>query len=150
MFETLQVEPVTGFLALDGTFFGTERECAEYEARLEMAEHFRGRSELIVSYFKAGGGNPPASFPESLIKCLEKIEDDDMIDLWNQFLLHLFLDADASLFYEDRAHHVVLNEALEVRRGSVAARDPVEYFMLKAEVAFEVASFLLSEHLLSK
>jgi hypothetical protein len=71
--------------------------------------------------------------------------DDELTDVWNQFLLHLFLDTNARLFYEDSVRYdVMLHEATE-GYGAVTPREPGEYFLLKTELLFEVASYLLGK-----
>lgn len=138
------MERVTGFISLDGQFFLSEEDCKSHELLLSKAQILKGRSELIVRYFQSGDPSVLVDLPERLGRCLGGLSDEDKIDAWNQFLMHLFLDGDASLFYEDRSHHVALYEALEIG-GTTQSKDPAEYFQSKVELAFEVTSYLLGK-----
>ncbi len=134
------MEPVSGFIALDGRFFLSEGECKEHEAILRKSEVLQERSKIIVSLFK--DGRCSTELPDTLVELLGDLDDDKLIDAWNQFLMHLFLDGDARLFYEDRGHRAVLYEAIEIG-GPAWPRKEDEYFMLKVRLAYEVTAFLL-------
>lgn len=138
------MEKVTGFVSFDGQFFRAEEDCRAYEQTLRYAHVLRERSELVVRFFKNSDLTVLSELPSPLAKCLEELSEDEMIDSWNQFLMHLFLDKDASLFYEDRAHFKVLHEAPEIC-GAVTGRDPVAYFQNKVRLAFEVTAYLLEK-----
>jgi hypothetical protein len=140
------MEMATVFISNDGMIFKTEEECKAHERLLFEAEVLKARSELIVRFFKGGDPSLISEFPQALTRLLEELDEEDKIDTWNQFLLHLFLDRDADLFYEGRGHHAVLNKILEFRGPGTSSRDPVEYFKHKAELTFEVVSYLLGKN----
>jgi hypothetical protein len=134
------VEHISGFIALDGRFFLSEEECKEHEEDLRESKALQERSEIIISSFKSGVPSPV--LPETLANLLGNLTDQEVVDAWNQFLLHLFLDGDANLFYEERAHRTALHQAIEIG-GPVRPSTEEEYFMLKVRLAYEVTAFLL-------
>lgn len=139
------MENVSGFMALDGQFFRSEEECRAHELALNSAKVLKEKSELIVTFFQSGDLSLISQFPGGLARFLRELMDDELTDVWNQFLLHLFLDTNARLFYEDSVRYdVMLHEATE-GYGAVTPREPGEYFLLKTELLFEVASYLLGK-----
>lgn len=131
------MEPVNGYLATDGKFFHSEEECQAHEDKFQC----ECRRKAVISFFKEGEyrSDPGTSLPKDLCDYIAAIPEYDLIDLWNEHLLTLF-------FVEQQGStHSVLHEIPETG-GSRSTTDPVEFFIMKSELAYKLLAFVLGKN----
>lgn len=135
------MEQVSGFIALDGKFFLSEEECKRHEVLVKKFRSLKSKTEALVAFFRNGEELPP-EFPETLSETLKDFEEDERIDLWNDFLVHLFFERDGRIFYEDLEKKSYLHDVFNKGKMPEVAL-LVGAFMDKVRLAFAVTAFLL-------
>lgn len=146
------MEPVSGFISFDGKFFTSSDACRAYEERVTRMAGFAGRCQEIVEGFATGTflskpGLHSSSLPKELIAHLSAIPEDDLIDLWNEHLIHLFLNANG-----DPEHEKIYSCLADLRctttepEGSPVRGDALlGFYVLKAETAYKLLAFVLDK-----
>lgn len=132
------MEPVNGYLATDGKFFYSQEECQAHEDKFQC----ECRRKAVISFFSKGefASDHGTSLPKDLHDHIKAIDEDDLIELWNGHLLP-FLFAER----QDSMHSAVIHEIPEMG-GSRSTTDPIEFFVLKFEIALKLLAFVLGKN----
>ena len=130
------MKPVSGFISFDGAFFATEEECCLHEERLTRFPGLAERCKAVVEGFRDGTflygeGSASTLIPKDLLDYLRAIPEDHFIDIWNEHLIHLFVDSEGWPFHE----------------ASLSEDHWCEFFSLTAETAYRVLAFVLGKTL---
>lgn len=131
------MKPVDGYLASDGKFFYSQEEYRAHEDKFQCEY----RRKAVISFFREGEylSDTGTSLPKDLHDYIATIPEDDLTELWNGHILPLF-------FVEQQAStHSVLHEIPETG-GSRSTTDPVEFFVMKSELAYKLLAFVLGKN----
>lgn len=145
------MEPVSGFMSFDGKFFSSSDACRSYEERHAHLSGLAVRCKAVVDDCRSGvifyeKGRSSSSLPKELLDYLGTISEDDFTDLWNEHLMHLFVDGEGPM--HEKPLSLLLNEIPDIRVGGVGeTADPWEFFVLKAETAYRLLAFVLEKPL---
>jgi len=132
------MEPVSGFMSFDGKFFSSPEACRTYEERVTHLSGLSDRAKAVVESCKSGSFS---SLPGPLRKHLESISDRDFESLWNDHLMHLFVDEDGPVF--EKRFPAILYEVIP--SGGPRESDEWDFFELKAETAYRLLAFVLEK-----
>ena len=146
------MEQVSGFISFDGKLFTSSDACRAYEERVSRLSNFAQRCKTIVEGFASGSflsekGLRSASVPEELISHLSSIPGDALIDLWNEELMHLFIDRKGETQHDTIFSCLgALRRALDDSEGSSEAVDELfDFYVMKAETAYMLLAFVLEK-----
>jgi len=148
------MEPVSGFMSFDGKFFTSSDACRSYEERHAHLSGLAVRCKAVVDDCVSGvifseKGRNSASLPKDLLDYLASISEDDFTGLWNESIMHLFVDRDGPM--HEKPLSILLHQIPDF--GAVGdtnfgeTDDPWEYFVLKAETAYKLLAFVLGKPL---
>ena len=143
------MEPVSGFISFNGKFFSSLDACRSYEERHAHLSGLVVRCKAVVDDCVSGiifseKGRSSSSLPKELLDYLGTISEDDFIDLWNEHLMHLFVDREGPM--HEKPLSILLNEIPDFG-GVGETADPWEFFVLKAETAYKLLAFVLGKPL---
>lgn len=125
------MQPVSGFMSFDGKFFPSAEECCLHEERVTRFSGLAERCKAVVEGFRDGQllygeGRTSPLVPAGLIDHLRAIPEDDLIELWNDSLVHLFVDSEGPIHEK-----LILSDW--------------EFFVMTAETAYKVLAFVLGK-----
>ena len=140
------MEQVQGYIAFDGKFFSSAEACKAHEDEIERIAGVANRAKAVVECFSQGTYLSKDSWadsflPEPLLEFIATIPDEDLEDLWNNQIMHFFLVEEGMI--HDREYRTVLYE-IPASGGSRKGND-WDYFMLRAEAAHRLLSFVLGK-----
>mgnify|MGYP000075312800 CR=1 FL=1 len=140
------MEQVSGYIAFDGKFFASAEACKAHEDEIERIARVSNRVKAVVECFSQGTYLSKKSWvdsllPEPLLEFIAAIPEEDLEDLWNNQIMHLFLVEEGSI--HDREFRTAFHE-ISASGGSRKEND-WDYFMLRAEAAHRLLSFVLGK-----
>lgn len=143
------MDPVSGFMSSDGKFFPSEEGCHAYEDRLAYLTDLAVRCKAVVEECASGAlfsekGRNSSLLAKGLRDHIGAISEEDFIGLWNEHLMHLFVDSEGHMY--ERSFSSVLYE-LPASGGARETMDPWDFFVLKAETAYRLLAFVLGKPL---
>lgn len=139
------MEPISGFLSFDGKFFSSSEACSAYEERLAHLSGLAERCKAVVDACRSAGAFSSPGFPKGLQEHLQSIPIEDYEDLWNEYLMYLFVEED-EFVYEKAIPERVVYEVYKTGEynGGIGVWD---CFELKAETAYRLLAFVLNKPL---
>lgn len=143
------MQPVNGFMSIDGIFFSSEEACRFYEDNLARQNTLASRCELVVNAFKSGQlnteeGRKTSLLPKDLVDFLGTISIDGFEDIWNEYLIYLFVAEDGPVSEKFRSTLLLHKTLFERSRHEM---DYMELFLVKAEIAYRLLAFVLDKPL---
>jgi hypothetical protein len=143
------MEPVSGFMSFDGKFFSSSDACRSYEERQAHLSGLAVRCKAVVDDCVSGvifseKGRNSSSLPKELLVYLGTISEDDFTDLWNEHLMHLFVDSEGPI--HEKPFSILPNEIPHFD-GVGEAAEHWDFFVLKAETAYKLLAFVLGKPL---
>jgi hypothetical protein len=127
------MEPVSGFMSFDGKFFSSSDACRSYE---EGIAHLSGLSERVIAVVESCSSGSFSPLPQDLRNYLKTIPSEELEDIWNECLRHLFVDEMTVL---NRKSSAFLYEVTESRVW--------EFFQLQLETTYRLLAFVLEKPL---
>ena len=90
------MERVSGYIATDGSFFTTAEACRAHEEEIERTTGMASRAKAVVECFSQGTFLSKKTWDDSLLpvpllEFIAAIPEEDLEDLWNNQIMHLFL-----------------------------------------------------------
>jgi hypothetical protein len=140
------MEQVSGYVAFDGKFFASDEACKAHEDEIQRIAEVFNRAKAVIECFSQGiylSKKPlvDSLLPEPLLEFIAAIPEQDLEDLWNNQIMHLFLVEECAI--HDRESRAVLYE-IPASGGSRNGNDR-DYFMLRAEATHRLLSFVLGK-----
>jgi hypothetical protein len=140
------MEPVNGFLSSDKQFFLSADACREHEAEVARLSDITDRSRAILEIFSTGmilsrDSLNRSDLPEALRQHLADIPEDDIENLWNNYLVALFTSEE-----ESEREGSISRVLYEIpASGGTRKSSAREFFLLKLETSYELLAFVLGK-----
>jgi hypothetical protein len=140
------MERVSGYIATDGSFFTTAEACRAHEEEIERTTGMASRAKAVVECFSQGTFLSKKTWDDSLLPApllefIAAIPEEDLEDLWNNQIMHLFLVEERRVS-EDEFRKALYQ--IPASGGSRKAND-WDYFVLRCEAAYRLLDFVLNK-----